>query len=301
MEVDDVELAATAKHLLQQEDVVRELIDATLVEAQGTRDDRDQACGGHGIAAGKERHVVALRDELFREVRDDALGTAVERGRDALVERRDLRDTKRTGGSGVGGRHTSHQSMDGARAPELERAVQWLVVSLHPLRLPLGGATHDSRHGSVSYTLPEDAEEDQVAKRQSTAPRADRTRVARQPEGMTETIAVYVGRTLGELLNRKDELHKQLAQVEAQIADVSNDVGARVGKYLPKGLSGLRRKTPRKPAGRKAVKRTPRPPHPHGRDRETVVAKVIEKSAGASDRMQRAARPRSAPRATRRG
>jgi hypothetical protein len=140
-----------------------------------------------------------------------------------------------------------------------------------------------------------------VAKRQSATPRAARTRVARQPEGLTETIAVYVGRTLGELLNRKEELQKQLAQVEAQIVDVRNDVGARVAKYLPKSLSGLRRKTPRKPAGRKAVKRTPRPSHAHGRDHETVVAKEMERSAAASDRMQRAARPRSAPRATRRG
>jgi hypothetical protein len=140
-----------------------------------------------------------------------------------------------------------------------------------------------------------------VAKRQSPAPRADRTRAAREPEGITGTIAVYVGRTLGELLNRKDELQKQLAQVEAQIADVRNDVGARVAKYLPKSLSGLRRKTPRKSVVRKAVKRTPRPPHAHGRDRESVVSKEMERSAAASDRMQRAARPRSAPRATRRG
>jgi hypothetical protein len=67
--------------------------------------------------------------------------------------------------------------------------------------------------------------------------RAARPRSARQPEGVTKQIAVYVGRTLGELLNRKDELQQQLAQVEAQIADVGNDIGARMAKYLPKGIS----------------------------------------------------------------
>jgi hypothetical protein len=93
VEVDDIELAATMKYLFQQADVMRELIDTGLVEAQRTRDDRDQSRRRHRIAARKERHVVTLRHELFGEIRDDPLGPAVERGRNALVQRRDLSDT----------------------------------------------------------------------------------------------------------------------------------------------------------------------------------------------------------------
>jgi hypothetical protein len=139
-----------------------------------------------------------------------------------------------------------------------------------------------------------------VTKRQPATMRAARPRSARQPEGVTKQIAVYVGRTLGELLNRKDELQQQLAQVEAQIADVGNDIGARMAKYLPKGLPGFRRKVARKPT-RKTAKRPPRPPHVHGEDRETAAARVVQRRTSASDRTQRSSHPRSAPRATRRG
>ena len=137
-----------------------------------------------------------------------------------------------------------------------------------------------------------------MAKRQAATKPAARPRSTRQPDGVTETIAVYVGRTLGELLNRKDELQKQLAHVEEQIGDVRNDIGARVAKYLPKGL--LRRKAPRKPV-RKAAKRTSRPRHVHGDDRETAKARMVERTAASTDRTRISAHPRSAPRATRRG
>jgi hypothetical protein len=140
-----------------------------------------------------------------------------------------------------------------------------------------------------------------VAKRKAVATGTARPIAPRQPNGVSEMIAVYVGRTLGELLNRKDELQKQLAQVEAQIADARNDVGARVAKYLPKGFPTLRRKKTVKPAPRRAAKRTAPPRQVHGRDHETVAAHVIGQKAAAADRTQRSARPRSAPRATRRG
>jgi hypothetical protein len=139
-----------------------------------------------------------------------------------------------------------------------------------------------------------------VTKRKPATTRAVSPRTTRPPQGATETVAVYVGRTLGELLNRKEELQKQLSQLEAQIADATGDVRASVAKYLPKSFPGLRRTTRRPAATRKAGRAT-RPPHVHGRDHETAVAKVVEKAAASSDRTKKAARPRSAPRATRRG
>jgi hypothetical protein len=143
-------------------------------------------------------------------------------------------------------------------------------------------------------------EEHIVTKRQASSARA-KPRTTRPPEGVAETAAAYVGRTLGELINRKDELQKQLSQVEAQIARASVDMTARLRQYVPKSVSRLLGKKTRKPAPRKASRRTARPATPHGRDRESAAAKVAEKRAAATDRTQRAAHPRSAPRAARRG
>ena len=140
-----------------------------------------------------------------------------------------------------------------------------------------------------------------AAPRKAATPRATRARTTQPPEGVAEHAAAYVGRTVGELLNRKDELQQQLAQVEKQIARASVNMTARLRQYVPKSVSGLLPKTRRKPVPRKASRRTPRPAPPHGRDHETAAAKVVEKAASATDRTQRAVHPRSAPRAARRG
>jgi hypothetical protein len=140
---------------------------------------------------------------------------------------------------------------------------------------------------------------DTMAKRQLTkkTPIVKRTRPA--GDDVVDSIAVYVGRTLGELVNRKDDLQKQLAQVEQQIAAVSGKVGAEIGKYLPSGIPGLSRgrKTPVKRPARK----TAPPLHPHGRDPESGEARQAMKAAPVSARTRTAVRQRSAPRGTRRG
>ena len=57
---------------------------------------------------------------------------------------------------------------------------------------------------------------------------------------VADQVAEFIGRTMGELLNRKDNLSKQMAEVDRQIADVRHRVVRQFGEYLPAG-SGRRR------------------------------------------------------------
>jgi hypothetical protein len=50
---------------------------------------------------------------------------------------------------------------------------------------------------------------------------------------IADQVAAFIGRTMGELLNRKDALAKQMAEVDSQIADVRKRVTKQVGSYLP--------------------------------------------------------------------
>jgi hypothetical protein len=141
-----------------------------------------------------------------------------------------------------------------------------------------------------------------MTKRQPTkkTPIVKRTRSS--ADDVVDSIAVYVGRTLGELVNRKDDLQKQLAQVEEQIAAVSGKVGAEIGKYLPSGIPGLSSRGGRtKAMAKRPARKTAPPPHPHGRDPESGEARQAMKAAPVSGRTRTAVRQRSAPRGTRRG
>jgi hypothetical protein len=50
---------------------------------------------------------------------------------------------------------------------------------------------------------------------------------------VADQVAEFIGRTMGELLNRKDTLSKQMADVDRQIADVRQRVVRQFGQYLP--------------------------------------------------------------------
>jgi hypothetical protein len=50
---------------------------------------------------------------------------------------------------------------------------------------------------------------------------------------VADQVAKFIGRSMGELLNRKDALSKQLAEVDRQIADVRQRVVRQFGEYLP--------------------------------------------------------------------
>ena len=59
-----------------------------------------RACAQHGtslaavieVAAGEQRHVMALRDQFLGQIRDDALGSAVEARGHTFHQRRNLGD-----------------------------------------------------------------------------------------------------------------------------------------------------------------------------------------------------------------
>jgi hypothetical protein len=50
---------------------------------------------------------------------------------------------------------------------------------------------------------------------------------------VADQVAAFIGRTMGELLNRKDSLTKQMADVDQQIADIRQRVVRQFGSYLP--------------------------------------------------------------------
>ena len=50
---------------------------------------------------------------------------------------------------------------------------------------------------------------------------------------VADQVAAFIGRTMGELLNRKDALTKQMVDVDRQIADVRKRVVRQFGDYLP--------------------------------------------------------------------
>ena len=49
---------------------------------------------------------------------------------------------------------------------------------------------------------------------------------------VADQVAEFIGRSMGELLNRKDSLTKQMADVDEQIADVRQRVVRQFGSYL---------------------------------------------------------------------
>jgi hypothetical protein len=66
-----------------------------------------------------------------------------------------------------------------------------------------------------------------VAKQQAT--RNTQT----ESENIADQIAAYIGRSLGELLNRKDALTQQLSEVDEQIAAVRTRISQQLGEYIP--------------------------------------------------------------------
>jgi hypothetical protein len=73
----DVEAVGLAEHVLAFQDVVRQMIVALEVKPQRTRRLAFQMRVRAGIAAGEERHFMALPHLFFGQIGNDALGAAV--------------------------------------------------------------------------------------------------------------------------------------------------------------------------------------------------------------------------------
>jgi len=92
VEVDDVESVRHSQHLLDHDEVRRELIDAVGIEPQGLRNDRHELGSRAGISACEERDLVSLMNEFFGQVGHDPLGAAIVFRWNGLIEGRDLCD-----------------------------------------------------------------------------------------------------------------------------------------------------------------------------------------------------------------
>src|SRR5262249_35560128 len=96
VEMHDVEVTNLLDDALEQDQMVREHVDASSVQAQGAGADGDEFRGRLRVAGGKQRHLVPLSDEFFSEIRDDTLGSAIKLRRNALVEGRNNCDFHRS-------------------------------------------------------------------------------------------------------------------------------------------------------------------------------------------------------------
>ena len=76
-----------ARDLLDHSHVMGKRIDAAALESQGARHASHEIGPGHGVAAGEQRHVVTIVDELLGEKRDHPFRSTIELGRDTLGER----------------------------------------------------------------------------------------------------------------------------------------------------------------------------------------------------------------------
>src|SRR5690348_2494851 len=50
---------------------------------------------------------------------------------------------------------------------------------------------------------------------------------------LADQVAEYVGKSLGELLNRRDALLKEVRSIDGQVAAVNRRVAAQFGKWVP--------------------------------------------------------------------
>ena len=109
---------------------------------------------------------------------------------------------------------------------------------------------------------------------------------ARRPSDRTTAVAEYVGASLGELMNRKDALAKQLAGLERQIAAVRKQVSAKLERLPALGRAKKAPVSKKAKTGNRKHKR-PLPPD------EPMVAQA-ERARAAEAKGRTAARTRRA-------
>src|SRR5437867_11804857 len=91
MEMNNVELVEPLKDLFQHDDMMGKRVHG-LAQSQRSWTDWNQTRGCLGIAAGKKCNLFSLPHELFRQIRDNALRSAVTVWRYAFRERSYLGD-----------------------------------------------------------------------------------------------------------------------------------------------------------------------------------------------------------------
>lgn len=112
--------------------------------------------------------------------------------------------------------------------------------------------------------------------------------------GPVEQVAEYVGASLAQLMNRKDALIQQVAEVDRRIAAARRAVTATVAKALPRLASGNAPAGVTAPATRRPVKGNGKRKRPLPPDEPLVTA--TEKMRTAEAKGRAAKRARSSPR-----
>src|SRR4051794_36952590 len=90
-----------------------------------------------------------------------------------------------------------------------------------------------------------------------------RTRMAKRQKSEAEStladqVAEYVGKSLGELLNRRDTLLQEVRNIDSQVGAVSKRVAKQLGKWVPYGAPAEGALEKAAKAGKSGSKRTRR-------------------------------------------
>ena len=67
-----------AAHLVEHDEMIRDGISHGRVETESPFAADLKSSGGDRVAAGEERHIVALPDQFLGKIRDDSLGSPVQ-------------------------------------------------------------------------------------------------------------------------------------------------------------------------------------------------------------------------------
>ena len=90
--MDEIELGGALIDPLEHDHMQRIGIADRTIEPQCTRPYRVELRRCHRAAAGKQRYLMAERNQPLRQPRNDPLGPAIKLGRDRFRQRRDLGD-----------------------------------------------------------------------------------------------------------------------------------------------------------------------------------------------------------------
>jgi hypothetical protein len=95
MEVKHIKFVRPPADFLQHHDLMRQMIFDGRIKTERHIRARHELRGGDRISAGKKRDVMALGDQFFGEIGNNALGSPIEFGRNTFSERCDLSDLHR--------------------------------------------------------------------------------------------------------------------------------------------------------------------------------------------------------------
>ena len=95
MEMKDVELISPATDLIEHDDMIGDMVLDLGIQPKRLLRTAHKFRAGPRIAAGEERHLVALRHQLFRQIGNDPFRAAVETRRATFDERGNLGDLHR--------------------------------------------------------------------------------------------------------------------------------------------------------------------------------------------------------------